>query len=335
MNTPLNDDTQQKARDLARKITVAHDLDPEIQEELYGHIEDKLLAYKRGEERILDEDAFILVREHFGDAKVIRGLMQDVHADAVEASLARRLLALAIATSGFYVISGVTSAIIRETAARTLISDGAQISLLKWWLVSNWDIPILFLGLCYLLYRWKHSTQTSGVPWYCRWSISRMVSATLLLGAMRWAMPYVAGPNGNLVAVSPYEPIVIGFGNNVPLIGLCALWLWWSEAGTFRFRHVMVINVVWAMLTVLLEWYPAKLLVMLGLSGPMTDGSVWHLGNSNLGSLLELGWQPVLVVSAQFVSYAVGAFLCSRLYWAFYRQWHRSNARPDFPGIQS
>ena len=51
MNTPLNNDTQQKARELARKITVAHDLDPEIQEELYGHIEDKLLAFKSGEER--------------------------------------------------------------------------------------------------------------------------------------------------------------------------------------------------------------------------------------------------------------------------------------------
>ena len=51
METPLNDTTRLKARELARKITVAHDLDPEIQEELYGHIEDKLLAYKSGEER--------------------------------------------------------------------------------------------------------------------------------------------------------------------------------------------------------------------------------------------------------------------------------------------
>ncbi len=72
MNTPLNNDTQQRARELARTITVAHDLDPEIQEELYGHIEDKLLAYKNGEERITDEDAFILVREHFGNAKELK-----------------------------------------------------------------------------------------------------------------------------------------------------------------------------------------------------------------------------------------------------------------------
>lgn len=51
MNTRLNNDTRQNARELARQITVAHDLDPEIQEELYGHIEDKLLAYMNGEER--------------------------------------------------------------------------------------------------------------------------------------------------------------------------------------------------------------------------------------------------------------------------------------------
>lgn len=41
MNKNLTSDIQQKARELARQITVAHDLDPDIQEELYGHIEDK------------------------------------------------------------------------------------------------------------------------------------------------------------------------------------------------------------------------------------------------------------------------------------------------------
>ena len=45
MDRNLEGDLQQKARKLARKITVAHDLDPEIQEELYGYIEDKRRAY--------------------------------------------------------------------------------------------------------------------------------------------------------------------------------------------------------------------------------------------------------------------------------------------------
>ena len=82
MNSNIESDPQQKARELARQITVAHDLDPEIQEELYGHIEDKLLAYKSGEERISDEDAFILVREHLGDAKVLASMFAEVHEEA-------------------------------------------------------------------------------------------------------------------------------------------------------------------------------------------------------------------------------------------------------------
>ena len=59
---------------------MAHDLDAEIQEELYGHMQDKLIAYLDGEEALAEADAFILVREHFGNPSAVKGLLQDVHA---------------------------------------------------------------------------------------------------------------------------------------------------------------------------------------------------------------------------------------------------------------
>ena len=89
----LRPKTQDQVRTLCRKISVAHDLDPEIQDELYGHMEDKLLAYLNGEEPVTEDDAFILVREHFGDPAVLKGLLQDVHAHEVHVNLARRLAA--------------------------------------------------------------------------------------------------------------------------------------------------------------------------------------------------------------------------------------------------
>ena len=46
MSDPLSSNTQEQMQALCRKISVAHDLDPEIQKELYGHMEDKLLAYR-------------------------------------------------------------------------------------------------------------------------------------------------------------------------------------------------------------------------------------------------------------------------------------------------
>jgi len=99
MADSLNPETQEQMRALCKKISVAHDLDAEIQDELYGHMEDKLLAYLNGEEPVTEEDAFILVREHFGDPAVLKGLLQDVHAYEVHVSLARRLAAAAIVTT--------------------------------------------------------------------------------------------------------------------------------------------------------------------------------------------------------------------------------------------
>ena len=99
MTDRLKPDTREAMQALCRKISVAHNLDAEIQEELYGHMEDKLLAYLDGEEAVSEQDAFILVREHFGDPSTLKGLLQDVHAYEAHVSLARRLAAAAIVTS--------------------------------------------------------------------------------------------------------------------------------------------------------------------------------------------------------------------------------------------
>ena len=61
-----NSGIQTKLKAICREISITQSLDAEIQKELYGHMEDKLLAYVNGEEAITEDDALILVREHFG-----------------------------------------------------------------------------------------------------------------------------------------------------------------------------------------------------------------------------------------------------------------------------
>jgi hypothetical protein len=80
MSKNLSPETAGRIRDLCRKISVAHDLDDEIQRELYSHLEDKLLGYLRGEEKITEDDALILVKEHFGEFASLKGLLREVHA---------------------------------------------------------------------------------------------------------------------------------------------------------------------------------------------------------------------------------------------------------------
>ena len=59
MSDKLSGETQKKIIELCIKISVAHNLDDEIREELFTHMEDKLLGYINGNVAITEEDAFI------------------------------------------------------------------------------------------------------------------------------------------------------------------------------------------------------------------------------------------------------------------------------------
>jgi hypothetical protein len=76
----LTPETANRLRAICERITVACELDTEIQEELYSHLEDKLLAYLSDEEKLSEEDAYILVREHFGNYDNLKRLLRTVHA---------------------------------------------------------------------------------------------------------------------------------------------------------------------------------------------------------------------------------------------------------------
>lgn len=80
MSKNVSPETSGKLRAICERITVACELDVEIREELYSHLEDKLLAYLSGEEKPTEEDALILVREHFGNVENLKRLLRQVHA---------------------------------------------------------------------------------------------------------------------------------------------------------------------------------------------------------------------------------------------------------------
>ena len=90
----LSPDIETRIAALCKQISVAHEVDAEIQRELRGHMEDKLFAYLAGEEVLSEEDAFILVREHFGNPGILKEYLRHVHKVPATLSLARRLLAV-------------------------------------------------------------------------------------------------------------------------------------------------------------------------------------------------------------------------------------------------
>ena len=74
--------SRQKIRSLCRELADRHQLDDQTCDELCGHLEDKLIAYLSGEERITEADALHLVRAHFGDAAQIARSLRREHSPA-------------------------------------------------------------------------------------------------------------------------------------------------------------------------------------------------------------------------------------------------------------
>lgn len=110
---------------LCSQISITNSLDPEVAEELKGHMEDKLLAYMDGEEQLTEQDAFILVREHFGDPMVIEGLLQEVHGLAVNTS--PRLVAAIGCINTAFGITGLLISMYGTVAGLLIIQNAVNL----------------------------------------------------------------------------------------------------------------------------------------------------------------------------------------------------------------
>ena len=76
-NETVSPEMQKEIEGFCNKITTIYDIDNEIKEELYGHIEDKLPGYLSGEVELTEDDAFVLVSEHFGKPEIIKKLLRE------------------------------------------------------------------------------------------------------------------------------------------------------------------------------------------------------------------------------------------------------------------
>lgn len=235
MPDKLNPDTCKKIRVICKEISVAHDLDAEIQEELYGHMEDKLIAYLDGEEALTEEDALILVREHFGNPAVLKGLLQSVHAVAAGVSLARRIAAVLIVTAGL----GLAGSLLMRQIIPLLLFNGL--------LALNFAVQmsVVVFSWC-LLRRWQRRLDAGYTAWFLTWSPMYLAGSIALLLALHTLSSLSYHPGPQVPSASTAIRWVITTLTMTHAAFACILWIWWCDRPPRKAWAVCAAAGLWA-----------------------------------------------------------------------------------------
>jgi hypothetical protein len=97
MHESISPETIQKLDEAARDLSRKHHIDATACKEVRSHMESKLLGYLSDAEKLTEEDAFVLVREHFGEPDHLKHLLRKVHAPEKSIVYAGRFAGLPMA----------------------------------------------------------------------------------------------------------------------------------------------------------------------------------------------------------------------------------------------
>ena len=300
MPESLSPEIQEKVLALCKQISVAHDLDPLIQKELYGHMEDKLLAYLNGEEPLSEEDALILVRDHFGDPSSLKGLLRNVHAREAGVTLARRLAAAFAAYAAVAVAAGFVHLVIACSLIGWAAWVGSSHDLNRARALLDWSVAVpAVVAVWAVLWRWQRRLDSGQPVWFLTWRPRRIIG---LLVAMFIATSLFHGVSIEPGMLGdPGPPMGYLFGWIILLIMIatavmhCMPWLWWCDRPP-RTTRALVVGFMALLMMQLLRMLPL-LLPSLAL----------HISKTGFGLPLS-----ILLPS--------GHFPWSSLHWQFYLQ---------------
>jgi hypothetical protein len=249
MADSLDEKIQEKIQAVCKEISVAHHLDNEIQCELRGHMEDKVLAFLNGEERMTVEDALILTRAHFGDPVVLKGLMQQVHGVESRDSLTRRIVG-ALCASTFLSLAFL---LVGRYVEMTLSWGGLSI-VQRTFVEYAGGLALLWLCLFY----WQRRLDAGKPPWFVRWEASKMAVCLMTLFFAKWALDFREGFLNlakQFPLTLPLTPEDLG-GSGIfsgYVLGImagylclqCLIWLWWCDRPPRLWQNLILTGLAW------------------------------------------------------------------------------------------
>ncbi|HDY88829.1 MAG TPA: hypothetical protein ENH82_12050 [bacterium] len=279
MSEKLSPETHDNIEHLCKQISVAHNLDDEIREELRTHMEDKILCYLDGDEKLTGDDAFILVREHFGDPAVVKALYQDVEAVASQVSLFRRIgaiMAASISVGIFYSVLLIILKIIDNLlkAGSTFGERSTAVYVSRFFIFVFIGCLSIFsmIVLRRILLTWRKRIDTGCQPWFLTVKPLTFIFIIGVLLLINTLLPFINYNNVLQLARTPvffsgapdvytrtypvdYDPVTLSTssGHNILLVlagpfylfFFSYLWLWWCDSPPRRYRSLLIGAVAW------------------------------------------------------------------------------------------
>ena len=223
---------------LSQEISVAHNLDEEIRRELYTHIEDKLIAYLNGDEALTEEDAFILVQEHFGNPSTIQTMYREVEVMNHYTMFARRLGAVLVAS----LITGIGITAMGFVFAGLTRWEGLSYNIQKVLVSIPMLAHIIFAALLLwvILLSWRKQEHRGDNPWYLRISPKQFLLILVGMVIARQAVSYLWGAHGGAQVEFHHAE------NGLPVLYAHGLaWMWWLSDASGRLTSGAAAFICW------------------------------------------------------------------------------------------
>jgi hypothetical protein len=232
MHSELSEEIRDRINTLCNTISVSHHLDEEIREELCDHITDKMEAYLNGEEVLSEDDAFVLVREHFGDPDVIRSMYVSAESVAALGRMLRRIGAATVATLLFFILGGYVFELLFSSLAKltpnSLVPDTFIFAIPK---TLSQIIGILLFGT--VLSHWRGKIMRGEQPWFLsikpHWFIGLIFSSILFMLLIVKSTHQLHLPHNGFTMITLLASIMFH----------CILWLRWMDNNSKWIRSIL------------------------------------------------------------------------------------------------
>jgi hypothetical protein len=252
---PLGEKTVGEIEALARKISVAHRLDAEIQAELRGHVEDKVRGYVSGEVKVSEADALLLATAHFGEAGVIKWMLQGVHEVAHGVSLVRRLVAILVVVAGVSLVIEMANIfwkiVVIYPAAKVAEEQHDKLFWIPQVFFAIFTVAMSTALLWRVLLLWRRQMDLGKPLWFEKWSgfkllgviISALAGKIVLYDFLLQGL--VAFPEMRLAFASSSPAVVSWILMCVGYTAESLLCLWWCDRTPRTWRTLVYSAVGW------------------------------------------------------------------------------------------